>query len=162
MAEGGEAFDVKSNARSVLASLKEFEPKLRTEVGRDLRKAGDAAIGAMTEHLNEDTGDSKGRLKRVSKGSRAEVASGLKMRVTLGKSRTSMRVTTTRGDLRKVMNKKSWRHPVFGTGEWVEQRGTSYFNRGAAEQRDATREAIEAAMQKAVDAVASHVNNTTE
>jgi len=162
MAESGEAFDVKSNARSVLESLKEFEPKLATEVRRDLRKSGDAAIAAMGDHLFESVGSS-GLTSRVrrSKGSREEVRSGLKMRVTTGKARTSIRVTTTKGDLRKAMNLKSWRHPVFGTGEWVEQQGTSYFNRGAGEQREATNEAIQAAMQKAVEAVASHVTDTT-
>ena len=165
MAGESEAFDVKTNARSVLAALKEFEPKLATEVRRDLRKSGDAAIAAMGEHLFEDVGhaDSKGRLRKAgSKGSREEVRSGLKMRVTTGQARTSVRVTTTKGALRKAMNLKSWRHPVFGGGEWAEQRGTSYFNRGGAEQRDATNEAIQAAMSKAVEAVASHVNNTTE
>jgi hypothetical protein len=166
MSGDGEAFDVRTNARSVLNALKQFDPELRTQVGRELRRSGDAAIGAMTGHLFEPTatqgGDARGRMRRVSRGSRQDVARGLKMRVTLGTRGASMRIVTTRGALRKVMNQDSWRHPVFGKDPWVAQGGTTYFTRGGVEQKQATLDAIQEAMKKAVDAVAAHVDTTTE
>lgn len=152
----GPAFDIQTNLRSVLASLKEFEPKLATQVRRDLRKAGDAAIEAMGQHLDEMETTGK------SRGSRDAVKSGLRMRVTTGKAKTSIRVATTDGDLRKPLNRKSWRHPVFGSEVFVEQKGSSYFTRGAAEQKQAVNAAIDAAVQVAVEAVAKHVSTTTE
>lgn len=180
-------FDIKTNLRSVMAALKEFDPALAREVRKAMRNAGEAAQQAMGEILDNESGgtvtghtkgirrDSKGRLRRVrtgnkvsaakrssSTGARQEIKSGLTLRVTTGKTRTSARLTTTKGDLRKAYNKRSWRHPVFGTGAWVEQPGNRYFNRGAYAKKAETIAALNAAIQVAQDAIAKHISDTTE
>lgn len=181
-ARGGDGtvdFDVQSNLRDVLAAVKEFDPKLATEVRKKFRAIGESAIKDMSAILDEPppgmvTGftyakqfDSRGRLRRMktgmstkganrrrSTGQREVVKQGLKTRVTTGKSRTSIRVMATNGTLRKVYNTRSWRHPVFGdTENYVEQAGTSYFNRGAYAQKQATEHALRQAIEAALEAV---------
>jgi hypothetical protein len=171
-------FDIKSNLRQLLTDLKEFDPQLATEVRKQLRHAGDDAIKAMGDILDADAGgvvtgftritgrDSRGRMRlhmkdkvitreanrSRSRGTRAEIKAGLKMKVTAGKSRTTVRLATTKGDLRGAMNTRSWRHPTFGRGAWVEQPGTRYFNRGAYGEpgTSGTRERINASLQAAI------------
>jgi|GEM_PF-3385588 len=181
-----EAFDIRSNLRQVLADLKEFDPKLATAVRRRMRRAGDSAIAAMGTILDEESGgvvtgkttrmgtDRRGRAHRVvdtistreanrsrSTGAREEIKRGLRLKVTAGKSRTSIRLSTTGGELRKAMNTRSWRHPVFGTDEYVEQPGNQYFNRGARSEMDNLRAELEDAIHEALDALATR-SITTE
>jgi hypothetical protein len=185
-AEAG--FDIRSNLRQVLADLKEFDPTLATEVRKRLRASGDAAIAAMSTILDEDTGgvvtgkthrlgtDRRGRVHLVvdrintraatrsrSTGARAEIKRGLKLKVTTGKARTSVRLTTTGGALRKAMNTRSWRHPVFKDPDtWVEQPGSQYFNRGVYSEAKNLRASMEDAIQIALDAIAAHQTTTLE
>ncbi len=181
-------FDIKSNLRQVLADLKEFDPKLATEVRKRLRASGDAAIAAMGAILDEDAGgvvtgkthrlgtDRRGRVHLVvdkinsraanrsrSTGAREEIKRGLKLKVTTGKARTSVRLTTTSGALRKAMNKRSWRHPVFDDpNTWVEQPGNQYFNRAVYSEAKNLRNTMEDAIQLALDAIAAHQSTTLE
>ena len=181
-ARGGDGivdFDVQSNLREVLAAVKEFDPKLATAVRKKFRAIGAAAIQAMGEILDEPPPgmvtssnyamglDSRGRLRRLrtgvntkganrrrSSGQRQVVKQGLRTRVTTGKTRTSIRVTTNDGTLRKIYNTRSWRHPVFGDTEtYVEQAGTRYFSRGAYAQSQATVHALNEAITEALAAV---------
>jgi hypothetical protein len=171
-----------------MAALKAFDPELARQVRARMRKAGDGAIGAMGQILDEDTGgtvagfartrgrDSRGRMRNLrgeairrdakrsrSRGSRQQIKKGLRLRVTTGRSRTTVRLTTTSGELRKAMNAKSWRHPVFGRSDtFVEQPGSGYFNRGARAEMDGLRKNLEDAIQIALDAIASNVDNSTD
>ncbi|HUX70574.1 MAG TPA: hypothetical protein VMV41_08710 [Cellulomonadaceae bacterium] len=185
-AEAG--FDIKSNLREVLDDLKKFDPVLAKEVRKRLVASGNAAIAAMGAILDEDAGgvvtskthrlgtDRRGRGHLVvdkvntraanrsrSTGARQEIKRGLKLKVTTGKNRTSIRLTTTSGALRKAMNKKSWRHPVFNDPDtWIEQPGSQYFNRGFYSEAKNLRNAMEDAVQTALDAVAAHKTTTLE
>jgi hypothetical protein len=173
-------FDIKSNLRGLLTDLKEFDPQLATVVRKQLRAAGDDAIKAMGDILDAEgkggvvtgftriTGrDSRGRMRlnqrdkvitreanrSRSRGTREEIKRGLKLKVTAGTSRTTVRLATTKGDLRGAMNRRSWRHPSFGgRGPWVEQPGSRYFNRGAYGEPGSpgTRERINASLQAAI------------
>lgn len=175
-------FDIRSNLRQVLADLKGFDPALAREVRKMLRHAGDDAINAMKAVLDEPppgvvTGktyakskDARGRKRRQvsgvttrganrsrSTGARRKVAAGIKMRVTTGKSRTTVRIVSTTGSLHRMYNARTWRHPVFGNREeWVEQAGTRYFTRGAFGQAQHTYGRLLEAAQVAVAAVDGH------
>ncbi len=177
-------FDIKSNLRQVLEDLKKFDPALAKQVRKQMVSSGNAAIAAMAAILDEDAGgvvtskshkfgtDRRGRTHLVvdkinsraatrsrSTGAREEIKRGLKLKVTTGKARTSVRLTTTSGALRKAMNKKSWRHPVFNDpSTWVEQPGDQYFNRAVYSEAKNLRNAVEDAVQLALDAIA---NNTS-
>lgn len=181
-------FDIKSNLRQVLADLKELDPKLATEVRKRLRASGDAAIAAMGAILDEDAGgvvtgkthrlgtDRRGRAHLVvdqinsraawrsrSTGARKEIKRGLRLKVSTGKARTSVRLAATSGALRRPMNKRSWRHPVFDDpNTWVEQPGSQYFNRAVYSEAKNLRNAVEDAVQVALDAIAAHQSTTLE
>lgn len=154
-------FDIKGDLRGFLADLKQLNPKMATAVRRKMRRSGDVAIASMTAILDEYKGgvtvgktyhagtDSIGRKRRhlvldtvdraaarsrLDGRARRDIESGLAFRVTAGKSRTTVRLTSSKGELRKALNRKhSWRHPVFGDPKapWVEQPSDQYFNRGA-------------------------------
>lgn len=68
----------------------------------------------------------------VSRGTRAEIKSGLRVTVpTAATKQARLRVQTTRGDLRGAFNAKYWRHPVYGSrAVWSANKGTGYFSRG--------------------------------
>jgi hypothetical protein len=158
MTKDAAGFDIKSNLRQVMADLKEFDPKLATGVRKALRNAGEPAITEMGNLLDEYRATSG---ERKSKGTRDEIKSGLKFRVTTGKTRSALRLNTTSGEIRKALNAKSWRHPVFGTGEWAEQQGTGYFSRGAMSQRGEVEDRIRAAIRVALEAVETRSTTTT-
>ncbi len=182
---GGESsaagFDIRTNLRQVLAQLKEFDPALAREVRRSMRQSGDDMITAMGDLLDEYEGgvvsgkthrmglDSKGRSRvRVdkintreanrsrSRGARDEVKQGLRTRVSTGVKRTSIRVTASQGDLKRALNTRSWRHPIWGGGEWVEQPGNQYFNRGAFSEAEQLQNNLEDALTIALEALATH------
>ena len=53
MADGILDVQIESNLRTILADLKEFDPKLATAVRRKLRQSGDDAIAEMRAVLAE-------------------------------------------------------------------------------------------------------------
>lgn len=98
-----------------------------------------------------DRVDSVEASRSRGRGARREIKAGLKTRVSTPKTGAKVRIATTKGDLRKAMNTRKWRHPIFadagmrqGTwdGAWVEQAGTQYFRRGISEKYQETREAL--------------------
>lgn len=173
------AFDIKTDLRGFLAALKEVDPRIARAVRRKMRQAGDAAIAAMGDILDEYGGgvvtgkthklgkDRRGRRRIVvsgvktraatrsrSSGAREQIKAGLKFRVTAGKSRTTVRLTSTSGELRKALNRKhSWRHPVFGTDAWVEQPADAYFTRGGVSQIKQMKADLEDAIREGLDAL---------
>lgn len=181
-------FDIRSNLRQVLTDLKEIDPALARGIRKKLRASGDRAVAAMKQILEEEGGgvvtgkthalgvDRLGRARiRVkglkvrdanrsrSTGARKEVESGLSLRVTAGKSRTSVRLVSAKGALRKPLNKKSWRHPVFASrdAKWVEQPGNQYFNRGAFSEMKQLKNDLEDAIREALDVIDAHSTNPT-
>lgn len=174
-------FDIKADLGPLLRDLKEFDPALARQIRARLRRAGDSTIEDMRALLDEYEGGTvtgwnktlgvdklgRARIRRTtantaaanrarSRGSRKAISEGLKLRVTTGKSRTTIRLVATTGALRKALNTKAWRHPVFGTGEWVEQPGNQYFNRAVWGRWRDMRDATEFAIQDALDAVNAH------
>ncbi|MBN9375199.1 MAG: hypothetical protein J0I40_07385 [Cellulomonas sp.] len=153
-------FDIKEDLRGFFADLKQVNPRMATAVRRKMRRSGDVAIAAMTEILDEYKGgvtvgktyhagtDAAGRKRhhlvldtvnreaarsRLDGRARRDIESGLKFRVQANQYRTTVRLTSSKGELRKALNRKhSWRHPVFGDREvWIEQPADNYFSRGA-------------------------------
>ncbi|WP_125777194.1 hypothetical protein [Antribacter gilvus] len=147
-------FDIRSNLRQFLADLKEFEPALARDVRRRMRRSGDSAIAEMGRILDDYQGATDVRHPLGS--AREEIKSGLRLRVTAGKTRTTVRLVSTRGAIAKPMNMREWRHPVFGREDtWAEQEGTGYFSLGAVSQSDDLKRELEAAIKVGLDALAS-------
>lgn len=176
---------VETNLRQVLGDLKEIDPRLATAVRRKLRQSGDEAIAEMRQVLAEPspgivvgtrTALTKRRMdgtvaktRRVrlvevttqastsgqSRGSRAQIAAGLRTRVSTGKTRQSVRLSGAGGPFPKSYNLRLWRHPVrFNPATttkdqvpWVTQGGRPYF--GAVIVKHAT--AMRSRLYEAID-----------
>lgn len=55
---------------------------------------------------------------------------------------------------KRLNSRKGWRHPVFGTGRWVTQRGDpDWFDRPIDQRRDEYRRAVEKALQSVADRI---------
>lgn len=116
-------FDIEApDFRTLIARVKEFDPKMATVLRRELRQSGDGIIAAQRELLAADGPVTE------------QISAGLRTRVTAGKTRQSVSVKSTGPrvagyNLAAVFEKRVIRHPVFGdTNAWVEQPGRPYFN----------------------------------
>lgn len=140
MADGILDVRIESNIRTVLADLKEFDPKLATMIRRKLRQSGDEAIAEMRQVLAQPSpgivtgttraitsrrmdgtyGARRVRLTGIqteevngrSRGARQATAAGLKTQVRTGATRQSIRLTGAGGPFPKSYNKPMWRHPI--------------------------------------------------
>ncbi|MAP64045.1 MAG: hypothetical protein CMH34_09955 [Microbacterium sp.] len=146
---GDISFDIEQpDLRGLLSSLKEINPKLVTRLRRELRQSGDEITQAQKRKLREGGGSSTGLRDRI--------AQGLKTRIVAGKTRQGIDVKTTGPkvggyNLARIMQATTFRHPVFGSSEWVDQSGHPYFFEPATnEVRDLMRNRIEAAIEAAV------------
>ncbi len=92
-----------------------------------------------------------------TRGLREAIKAGLKTRVTAGKSRQEVSVRTTGPkddgyNMAKVWQSERFRHPVFGSDTWVDQKGQPYFwgpaYRGRDEMQRRVMRAIDAATQQ--------------
>lgn len=58
---------------------------------------------------------------------------------------------------RRLNNPRGWRHPVFGTGTWVVQRGQRWFEPAVLAHREEYRAAVRAAMEEMAQRIARKV-----
>lgn len=146
MAEGIE-FDIDApDFRTLIAQVREVEPRLATALRRELRRSGDAIIGRQRAEVG-------------SGEVRDQIAAGLRTRITAGRTRQSVSIGSSgprRGgaSLAKVFERKRFRHPVFGTGEWADQDGHPYFNKPAQEGFDEMRERLAEAVDDMIRRIA--------
>lgn len=134
-----DSFDIEApDLRKFISDVKEVDPRLATAFRRELRRSGDEIIAAQKGELG--SGDTRDLIAR-----------GLKVRVTAGTTRQGISVTTAGprvggASLAKVFERKKFRHPVFGTGEWADQAGFPYFNKPAQAGYDRMRKRVETAV----------------
>ena len=87
---------------------------------------------------------------------RDKIAAGLKTRVTATDKRQSIEIRTSgprQGgyNLARVWQKSRFRHPIFQTGQWMDQAGQPYFFEPATKEfRDLMRERIQTAIEQAL------------
>lgn len=134
MADGIE-FDIDApDLRSLIQQVREVSPRLATGMRREFRRSGDSIISKQRQALGE--GDVRSR-----------IAAGLRTRVTAGATRQSVGIVSSGpriggASLAKVFERESFRHPVFGGSEWVDQSGYPYFNKPAREGYDEMRDRL--------------------
>ncbi len=88
-----------------------------------------------------------------NRGMRKAIGAGLKTRVVTGKTRQGVSVRTDRrisGPMAQAWQAKRFRHPVFSTGEYVNQLGQPYFWGPAVAGRDAAAKKIDEAIAAAI------------
>lgn len=129
--------------RALMGAIKDFDPALATATRRRLRKVGDDVVRDMRSRI----------LAGGSGPTHQAVARGIRTRVLTGKAKQGVRISAQGpAPMSRLLNKSSWRHPVFGRrSTWVVQRGRPYFGsaiRGReAELREAVLDALDDAMK---------------
>lgn len=97
---------------------------------------------------------------RTSSGAIDEVKKGLVTRISISKTRGArVRMQTTKGELKRALNMKKFRHPIFndsGQAPFLEQRGTDYFKRGVTAGGREARERLQATLREAMETVKNH------
>lgn len=143
-----EGFDIEApDLRSLIQDVKAFDPKMATALRRELRRSGDEIIAAQKDELG--VGDLH-----------SQIAAGLRTRITAGTTRQGISIVTNGprsggASLAKVFERDTFRHPVFGSGDWVDQEGTPYFNKPAQAGYERMRERIETAVDDILRSIAT-------
>jgi hypothetical protein len=145
----GEGFDFDIEApdlRGLIQHVRDFEPRLATALRREFRQSGGEIIGAQREALG-------------SGETRDQIAAGLRTRVTAGATRQSVSIASggpTKGgaSLAKVFERRTFRHPVFGSEAWVDQPGRPYFNKPVKDGAERMRERLDQAVDDILERIA--------
>lgn len=145
-------FDV-AMFRGFMAAIKAFEPSLATATRRRLRQAGVETVEDMKRTIA--SGPGRGRV-----GVKAGISAGLSTAVATGKRQQGVRIRGTAAKIPaghqpmlRLFNKRSFRHPVFGSDQWVEQSGRPYFGSVIKRHEDDMVEAVWAALEDAFNAM---------
>lgn len=143
-----DGFDVEApDLRRLFQDVKAFDPKMATALRRELRQSGDEILSAQKDELGN--GDLH-----------SQIAAGLRTRITAGTTRQGIGIVSNGprsggASLAKVFERKTFRHPVFSTGEWAEQSGTPYFNKPAQAGYQRMRERLDAAVDDILRRIAT-------
>lgn len=157
--------------------VKDFDKRLASEIRKGLRIAARPALADVRAELAKPSPDfgarrNSGRFdrsvtrngERVTERTnvRAEIARGLGIRVGTGKRGGSISIVASGRALPgshkpmvRLYNKKVFRHPVFDTGEWVDQLGRPYFGSVLEQHEERMRAAVVAAINSAT-AILAH------
>lgn len=141
----------KASFASFMRALKAFEPALATSTRRNLRRVGDKTIEDMRAVIASGPGDG-------SHGVKSGIISGLKTGVATGVRQQGVRLSSSGSGLpaskkamRRAYNKAAWRHPTFGRGPWVSQKGQPYFGATIKRHEDEMVEAVWQALEEAYE-----------
>jgi hypothetical protein len=142
-----------NDIRAFLAALKRLEPKLATALRRNLRQAGDVAIGEMRSAIME-------LAATRDYGVRRAIAAGIKTQVMTSQRSNGVRISASGGSLGerramlKALNSTTFRHPLFGDRDhWYEQQGRPYFGAVLKRHQSQMLDAIMKALEEASKAV---------
>lgn len=167
MADSGAQIDPGSLRKLVQAS-RTWDAVTRREMRAGLRAAASqGASAAKAEVLGPPPQQEGPRIRRRSSGLRTGLAGGVKVSIRTGRESggtvkgEGVRVTTGASKLPadqapmvKAYMAREFRHPVFGTGTYVTQRGKNWFYRPLLRGRDQYQRAIVDAIEKASRAIA--------
>lgn len=140
--------------KRVIAALKVQDKTLPAKFKRRLRAESKDAISKVKARaltLPRTGRQHSGLYKRISRGVRLNIsAGGSRVRV-VATTRNPEEAAIPRG----LDTPKGWRHPVFGTDEWVQQPGYGgWFRDEIAEHRDEFQRAFTNVLEDARDAIA--------
>lgn len=155
----------------LLNAAKEFEKGLGLRLRKNIRDAAKPIVKDMRDAVTSPTSKRSASI-RVTKRKRGQdvevqthtaalVAKGIRFRVGTGKTggtgafvSSSSALPAERKAMARALNKKSFRHPVFGdSNHWVTQTGRPYFGSVILGNTDALYQAIEKALDEAATAL---------
>ncbi|GAA1787882.1 hypothetical protein [Agromyces lapidis] len=112
--------------------LKAYDKKLYAQMRKRIRDAGKIAVDKVRDELGKPA-PSRGN---HSVGARAGLAAGTRFSLSFSAKRAGVRIVTSPSRLAAghkgfalAYNKPNWRHPVYGSNEWVSQEGRPYFGK---------------------------------
>ena len=152
LAPSGESIRIEAVEFSdLLRQAKEFEPALAKSIRKNIREAAKPAVEDVRRTVLETP--TKGR----TFGVRRAIAQGVGIRISAAKSGGGVNIAASgrklpenRRAMVRLLNKPSWRHPVFGNREqWVTQSGRPYFGSVLYRYRDDIRDAVQRALDEA-------------
>ena len=178
--DGVLGIDVRSNLAGALRALREFDPKLLTEVRKQLRVIGNETLTEMRSTVLQPPPEGRTRTpgrpalysRRLtagdttrSRGSRQAIAQGLKVTIPTGAgrgTRASIRLSGVGTAFPRAYNREVFRHPIrFDPAttsrndvRWVEQSGRPYFGRVIVDRGDRMRSQMIEALENALAAIA--------
>lgn len=167
MADSGAQIDPGSLRKLVQAS-RTWDAVSRREMRAGLRAAAsqssDAAKAEVLGPPPQQAGPKS--LRRRASGLRTGLAGGVKIAIRTGResggvvkgegvrvSTTSSKLPEKQAAMVKAYMAKEFRHPVFGTGTYVTQRGKNWFYRPLLRGRDQYQRAVVDAIEKASKAI---------
>jgi len=170
----GKALPLTADARQfkeLLGKTSAFEPKLRTALRKRIRAEADKGAKEAREEVAKAPGTVAGRTrvnlgtrgfqerKKVNgRGVRAGIASGIRIQIAAnGARKVGVFIRSTGSGLppwqrrlvRSWDKESGWRHPVFGTDEWVQQKGRPYFGSVIAKREQEIAEGVKRALDEA-------------
>lgn len=161
-----------SEFSALLNDVKAFDKNLGNAIRKRVRDAGKPMVKKMQAAVTDPQSKRSARIVQVRRKQRtgeevevrtntsALVAKGIAFRIATGKTGGAGRFVSSGKSLppsRKAMfralNKPKFRHPVFNTGEWVEQAGRPYFGSVILSEQDELLDAINKALDDAAEAL---------
>ena len=170
----GKALPLTADARQfkeLLGKTSAFEPKLRTALRKRIRAEADKGAKEAREEVAKAPGTVAGRTRvnlgtrgfqshkgLKARGVRQGIAAGIKVQVAANGSRkvgvfirsTGAGLPPSQRFMVRAWDKEAgWRHPVFGTSEWVQQKGRPYFGSVIAKREQEIAEGVKRALDEA-------------
>lgn len=136
--------------RRLTGKTSQLPAKLKRELRAQIRLAAEKAADDSRRTI--DDGSASGGLRMgIAAGIRVQVMSGNTAGVRIIADKNAL--PDKKQPLVRAMDKPSFRHPVFGSGAWVEQAGRPYFASVIRTHRDEVSDAVQTAMQNAIDSL---------
>ena len=142
--------------KALLGKTSAFEPKLRTALRRRIREEADKGAKDARGEVVKAPQVQADKPRRT--GLRAGIAAGIKVQIAANGQRkvgvfinsTGRGLPSSKRLLARAWDKEAgWRHPVFGTSEWVQQKGRPYFGSVIAKREQEIAEGVRRALEEA-------------
>lgn len=143
--------------RALFGKTSQVEPKLKAALRKRMKAAADLAAADVRSEVTKAP-RSHGR---GSRGLRKGIAAGIKVTISASPTKVGVAIQATSSKmpltdmkpLVRAYNKPTFRHPVFGTGTWVQQPGRPYFKKPIEARQGDVQAAVEAAMRDAIESL---------
>lgn len=143
-----------ASLRSLLLRIKAFSPALATATRKRLRAAGDDIVADVRAALmdyqpSSPSGKTTGLREGLAAGTRVSIKAGVaKQGISIETSPS--RLAAPQKSMAKAWNRETFRHPVYRTGVWVDQKGRPYFGSVIEGKKEKMLLAVEEALNEAL------------
>lgn len=143
--------------RDLFGKSSEVEPKLRAALRKKMKAAADQAANDVRAEVRKAP-LSRGSAR--STGLRDGIAAGVRVTISASPTKVGVSVEATSSKLPesqralvRAYNKPVFRHRVFGSDRWVQQKGRPYFEGPIERRANDVEEAVKSAMFEAIQSL---------